>query len=245
MAADVRTLQRSQAGLTLIEILITLTLGLLILGAAYTLTNSTASANALLTARTQLRADAMVSTQLLSARLREACSVIPAGTSVTLPGVPGTRNAAGTRSWTVGTNFVSLVVPARVTDTTSTPVLYAYYLMDRATYNAQMPAQQKIAVTGATSLVLMEFQVPLPVTPDPCAVPALTAVTLPSGGARALLLAEDVRPPTAAEVALTAESDLALTYRLRFEKTIGGRATVYPPLADTPLRASIVGRNVR
>ncbi|NTY00799.1 prepilin-type N-terminal cleavage/methylation domain-containing protein [Deinococcus sp. JMULE3] len=245
MAADMHRLPQPHAGLTLIEILITLTLGLLILGAAYSLTTSTADANALLTARTQLRADAMVGTQLLSARLREACSVMTAGTSVTLPAVPGTKNAAGTRVWKVGTNFMGLVVPARVTEVGSTPVLYAYYLMDRTTYNDQMSAQQKIAATGAASLVLMEFQVPLPSTPDPCAVPALGALSIPSGGARALMLAENVRPPTAAEVALTAESDLALTYRLRFEKTIGGKATVYPPLADTPLQASIVGRNVR
>ncbi|GAA0511132.1 prepilin-type N-terminal cleavage/methylation domain-containing protein [Deinococcus depolymerans] len=232
------------AGLTLIEILIALALSLLVLSAAYALTTSTAQANAVLTTRSQLTSEATVASSLLSARLREACAVFPQNTAVTLPaGVAGTKNAANTTVWRVGTDpFVAFVVPAS-TVSGSTPMLYAYYLLSRARYNEQMPDTQDIPANSAeTSQVLMEFEVP--VTAAACTAP-LTVAVAPATNAQALLLAEYVRTPTTAEPLFTSESDQAITYRLRFQKASGSSVTVLPILSQTPIRASIVGRNVR
>ncbi|UBV42651.1 prepilin-type N-terminal cleavage/methylation domain-containing protein [Deinococcus taeanensis] len=234
--------ERRQAGLTLIETLITMALGLLILTAAYSLTQSTGQASALLTARTQLRGDALISTQLLAARLREACAVYPQGTSLTLPAVSGTRNAAGTTTWRAGTNFVAVIVPPRSTDSSDLPTLFAYYLLPRGTYNAQMPAQQKISAAG-NAQALMEFRVPLSSATNPCSTPL--GVSLTATGARALLLSDDVRTPQAAEPVFTVETDSAVSFRLRFAKQVGSQEAVYPPLGQAPVRAAVVGRNVR
>ncbi|MFN4250780.1 prepilin-type N-terminal cleavage/methylation domain-containing protein [Deinococcus sp.] len=233
------------AGLTLIEILIALALSLLVLGAAYALTTSTAQANAVLTTRSQLTNEATVASSLLSARLREACAVFPQNTAVTLPaGVAGTRNAANTTIWRVGADpFVAFVVPASTAVSGSTPMMYAYYLLSRDQYNAQMPAAQKIvAHSTETSQVLMEFEVP--VTAAACTAP-LTLTTAPGTNAQALLLAEYVRAPTTAEPLFASESDQAVTYRLRFQKASGSSVTVLPVLSQTPIRAAIVGRNIR
>lgn len=236
----------STAGLTLIEILIALALSLLVLGAAYALTTNTAQANAVLTTRSQLTNEATVASSLLSARLREACAVFPQNTAVTLPvDVAGTRNAANTTIWRVGTDpFVAFVVPASTAVSDSTPMMYAYYLLSRAQYNEQMPATQKIvAHSTETSQVLMEFEVP--VTAAACTTPLTTLTTAPGTNAQALLLAEYVRTPTAAEPLFASESDQAVTYRLRFQKASGSSVTVLPVLSQNPIRAAIVGRNIR
>ncbi|GAA5439408.1 prepilin-type N-terminal cleavage/methylation domain-containing protein [Deinococcus caeni] len=235
----------STAGLTLIEILIALALSLLVLGAAYALTTNTAQANAVLTTRSQLTNEATVASSLLSARLREACAVFPQNTAVTLPvDVAGTSNAANTTIWRVGTDpFVAFVVPASTAVSDSTPMMYAYYLLSRAQYNEQMPATQKIvAHSTETSQVLMEFEVP--VTAAACTAP-LTVALAPAANAQALLLAEYVRTPTTTEPLFTSESDQAVTYRLRFQKASGSSVTVLPVLSQNPIRAAIVGRNIR
>ncbi|MCD0164467.1 prepilin-type N-terminal cleavage/methylation domain-containing protein [Deinococcus sp. 12RED42] len=232
------------AGLTLIEILIALALSLLVLGAAYALTTSTAQANAVLTTRSQLTNEATVASSLLSARLREACAVLPQNTTVTLPdSVKGTKTDTGTTVWRVGTDpFVAFVVPAS-TVSGSTPMMYAYYLLSRARYNEQMDDAQDIPANSAeTSQVLMEFRAP--VTAAACTAP-LTVAVAPAANAQALLLAEYVRAPTAAEPLFASESDQAVTYRLRFQKASGSSVTVLPVLSQTPIRAAIVGRNIR
>ncbi|GHG24270.1 hypothetical protein GCM10017784_15340 [Deinococcus indicus] len=235
----------STAGLTLVEILIALALSLLVLGAAYALTTNTAQANAVLTTRSQLTNEATVSSSLLSARLREACAVLPQTTAVTLPAdVKGTKNAAGTTIWRVGTDpFIAFVVPASTAVSGSTPMMYAYYLLSRAQYNEQMDAAQDIPVNSAeTSQVLMEFRAP--VTAAACTSP-LTVALAPAANAQALLLAEYVRTPTTAEPLFRSESDQAVTYRLRFQKASGSSVTVLPVLSQNPIRAAIVGRNIR
>ncbi|MFC4638430.1 PilW family protein [Deinococcus hohokamensis] len=234
---------RQVQGLTLVELLVGLALMAIVLTAVQAVTTSTMHANALLTARAEMQSDAVIANQLLLARAREACAVAAQGSSVTLPNVPGTQHGAS-RTWQVGTEpFVAFVTPDGAAER-----FYAYYLLSRADYEAQMPAQQSLAtVQGAEARVMMEFTVPLaPGTCNPAPGTVAVPPTSPAGtGATALMVVNNVRVPTAAEPLFTVGADQAIVYTVRFERQVGARRVVLPAENADPYRYAIVGRNIR
>ncbi|GHG41260.1 hypothetical protein GCM10017784_40210 [Deinococcus indicus] len=225
-------------GVTLIELLIGLALTLVVMTAAYQVTISTTQANALLSVRTQLQSEALITNQLLLSRLREVCRVFPAGTAVTLPGsVAGVKRGASS-TWRVETDpFVAFITPD---ESGSGTMFYAYYLLSRADYSAQLTGQQRILTGDPASgtQVLMEYRAPAPAdacTPAPFSVPTGSA----------LMVAEYVRSPTAAEPLFTVEDDQAVVYAFRFERPFARGMQVIPGLSSPAMGAPVVGRNVQ
>jgi prepilin-type N-terminal cleavage/methylation domain-containing protein len=192
-------MKKRSAGFTLVELLLALALLTIITLALFqTLGGSVQGANSINASNDLLR-EGQIAQQVISARLKEACYIYPAGADLTLAASGySTRNAFGSpdTEWTVNTHpFVAMILPPDATAGTGQYRFFAYYAMPRSQYvnNAASTINPGRDVRNDnTTWVLMEYSRNITVTGSPtCEV---IRQTLNVAGGNAFLLVDYVSP---------------------------------------------------
>lgn len=225
----------AEAGLTLVELLISLALSVVLLLMVVTILASTGRGAQVTAARTDVQTDGPLAAEFVRLRFERACAVVPSGSSLLLPAVPGTA-VSGSRTWTVGPRMAAVI-----TSQGAAMEWNVFYLLPRSEYQSQVTAEPLPPGMGLSSgqdTVLMMLRVPA----TSCAVGG----SIPSAGAEARLVSAGVLPPTASEPRfVTAGSGTAasVSYALRWGGTVRGRDFAWPSASSAALGVTVLPRN--
>ncbi|GIW31850.1 MAG: prepilin-type N-terminal cleavage/methylation domain-containing protein [Meiothermus sp.] len=250
-------------GVTLVELLVALAiLGVLV--AAFTgFFVSTLRATSDFDRRNELLLDGQIAHQLLVSRLQEAWFVYPAGQSIVLSGPAAwqtTNPASGSNVWTVGDQFVAVVLPPLRVGSVCSPAtpgqtegcyrFFAYYPLSRAAYVANSSGifdRLPPDAANPDAWVLMQYTGFLEPSTVVSGSAAPTGGALGALGGTSVALVADYLAPrrsffSITEVAAGPPAIRQVSVSLQFSRVVQGR-TLSVGGAGTSLSATVQPRN--
>lgn len=232
-------------GITLVELLVALAILGALMAAFTGFFVSTLRTTSDFDRRNELLIEGQIAHQLLVSRLQEAWFVYPSGQSIILssPAVWQTTNpTTGSNVWTVGSNFVAVVLPPLDIRAACNPAVpgqtggcyrfFAYYPLGRAAYVANTAgdifARLPADAANAGAWVLMQYSAFLESAAVVAGSTAPTAGALTTmGGVTVALVADYLAPGSApfaiSEVAVGPPAIRQVRVNLQLSRVVQGR----------------------
>ncbi len=156
MTANTITSNKKQAGLTMVELMISLAIAGMLLAAVIPVFGSTLTTSTNTRSKAELTDEAQIAIAIMTARTREACYVYPTGSTIPMPNNWNSNNG----NLVVSNNAFAIIEP-----TNTGYALYAYYLIAKTTYNTNAGTAQQLPASNGQ--VLMQYRANINITPAP------------------------------------------------------------------------------
>ena len=250
---------RTEAGFTLLELLIGVAIMGVIMLAFTQLFSGSLRASSDINARNELLSEGQIAQQLIVSRLKGASYVYPPNTSFTMTNTVRTQNTIrGDQNWTVGMDpIVAMIVPPEGNPDDPNPstsvqcnsdsvreknmcfMFYAYYPIERKVLiegiNPKFapdpdPANEKVWLLMEYRARIYDFQMRSH-TNRLASAPTPNTVLARMPGRPAQILVDYVEPTSGAQPPLFAiQNDGSVAFNLRMQRTQRGKTLELPPL---------------